>query len=256
MPDLAQWALLAAIGLVVAGARRMAAPREARRVGHLRHAAGGRGARAAPPRGARCAARRRGRSSRRLARRRLLRAGARRGRGARGRNPRARPLADDSAPPAGAPRRGLVGVPGALVALALAGRLCAPGSIGLGQRTVVNQALADAIRAGGGSAGRDPAPARPVRGKPAGSRRSSPTWPMPTWRAAAAEDLQRGGGRPADPARARAGEPSAYRRLINAYIVTGYYDDAQATTDAYATIARPGRAGHPLLPRADRVPTG
>ena len=32
---------------------------------------------------------------------------------------------------------------------------------------------------------------------------------------------------------------SAYRRLNNAYVITAHYDDAQATTDSYATIAGP-----------------
>jgi Flp pilus assembly protein TadD len=39
---------------------------------------------------------------------------------------------------------------------------------------------------------------------------------------------------------------SAYRRLINAYIFTAHYDDAQATTDSYATIAGPDEPDIPF----------
>jgi tetratricopeptide (TPR) repeat protein len=39
---------------------------------------------------------------------------------------------------------------------------------------------------------------------------------------------------------------SAYRRLINAYLVTAHYDDAQATTDSYAAIADPDEPDIPF----------
>jgi Flp pilus assembly protein TadD len=125
---------------------------------------------------------------------------------------------------------------GALVGVALLVGSALPGSIGLGQRTVVNQALADALEEEVdrqaeiqrllGLFEADPADAQVVSDL---------------------ADAYLAGGRPEDLQRAAVAlqillalEPedhSAYRRLINAYIVTGYYDDASATTDSYATIA-------------------
>ena len=139
-------------------------------------------------------------------------------------------------PPAEAPRRGLIGVLGALVALALAIGFALPGSIGLGQRTVVNQALAAELRQ--------------EADRQAEIQRLLGLFEADPQDAEVVSDLADAylaGGSPEDLQRAAVAlqillalEPedaSAYRRLINAYIVTGYYDDAQATTDAFATIA-------------------
>ena len=139
-------------------------------------------------------------------------------------------------PPAEAPRRGLIGVLGAFVALALAIGFALPGSIGLGQRTVVNQALAAELRQ---EADRQAEIQRLL-----GLFEANPQDAQVVSDLA---DAYLAGGSPEDLQRAAVAlqillalEPedaSAYRRLINAYIVTGYYDDAQATTDAFATIA-------------------
>jgi Flp pilus assembly protein TadD len=111
-----------------------------------------------------------------------------------------------------------------------------PGSIGLGQRTVVNQALAYALEEEADRLAEIQRLLGLFEANPADAQVVSDL-----------ADAYLAGGSPEDLQRAAvalqvllAMEPedhSAYRRLINAYIVTGYYDDASATTDAYATIA-------------------
>ena len=140
------------------------------------------------------------------------------------------------APPSRRSARPAVAALGALVGLALLVGFALPGSIGLGQRTVVNQALADALER---EADRQAEIQRLLdlfEADPADAQLVSDL-----------ADAYLAGGSPEDLQRAAVAlqillalEPddhSAYRRLINAYIVTGYYDDASATTDSYATIA-------------------
>jgi cytochrome c-type biogenesis protein CcmI len=129
-----------------------------------------------------------------------------------------------------------IAVFGAVVALALLVGFALPGSIGLGQRTVVNRALADAqvreadrqaeIQRLLGLLSRDPRDAKVVSDL-ADAYLAGET-ARDLQQAAIALQLLIG----LDPQ-----NHSAYRRLINAYIVTGYYDDATATTDSYASIA-------------------
>jgi cytochrome c-type biogenesis protein CcmH len=123
-----------------------------------------------------------------------------------------------------------------LVALALIVGFALPGSIGLGQRTVVNQALADQI------AREDDRQAEIQR--LLGLFEANPRDAQVVSDLA---DAYLAGGSGDDLQRAAVAlqillalEPqnhSAYRRLINAYLVTAHYDDAQATTDSYAAIA-------------------
>jgi cytochrome c-type biogenesis protein CcmI len=125
---------------------------------------------------------------------------------------------------------------GALIVVALLVGFALPGSIGLGQRTVVNQALADGLE--------EEADRQADIQRLLGLFEANPDDAQVVSDLA---DAYLAGGSPEDLQRAAVAlqvllalEPedhSAYRRLINAYIVTGYYDDARATTDAYATIA-------------------
>jgi cytochrome c-type biogenesis protein CcmI len=138
-----------------------------------------------------------------------------------------------------------IAVLGAVIVLALVAGFALPGSIGLGQRTLVNQALADAqareadrqaeIQRLLGRLAADPTDAEVVSDL---------------------ADAYLAGGSPTDLQQAALAlqlllglEPenhSGYRRLINAYIVTGYYDDAAATTDSYASIADPDEPDIPF----------
>ena len=138
-------------------------------------------------------------------------------------------------PPA-VPRRRAIAAIGAVVALALVAGFALPGSIGLGQRTVVNQPLADQLAR---EADRQAEIQRLL-----GLFEANPDDPRVVSDLAdaylagsSAEDLQRAAVALQVLLALEPENHSAYRRLINAYIVTGYYDDAQATTDAYANIA-------------------
>jgi cytochrome c-type biogenesis protein CcmI len=154
--------------------------------------------------------------------------------------PQASPRAASSAA-----RRGKVLALGALVALALLVGFALPGSIGLSQRTVVNQALADAMAQ---EADRQAEIQRLLDLFAADSRDPQVVSDL--------ADAYLAGDSPADLQRAAVAlqillalEPenhSAYRRLINAYLVTAHYDDAQATTDSYATIAAPDEPDIPF----------
>jgi cytochrome c-type biogenesis protein CcmI len=138
-------------------------------------------------------------------------------------------------PGTGGSRRPLV-LLGAFVALALVVGYALPGPIGLGQRTLVNQGLADARAR---EADRQAESQRLLTLLAADPRDAGVVSDL--------ADAYLAGGSAKDLQQAAVAlqlllglEPenhSAYRRLINAYIVTGYYDDAQATTDSYATIA-------------------
>ena len=134
---------------------------------------------------------------------------------------------------------------GALVALALLVGFALPGSIGLGQRTVVNQALADALAQ---EADREAEIQRLLELFDANPRNPEVVSDL--------ADAYLAGGSATDLQHAAAAlqlllalEPenrSAYRRLINAYLITAHYDDAQATTDSYATIAGPDEPDIPF----------
>jgi cytochrome c-type biogenesis protein CcmH len=141
--------------------------------------------------------------------------------------------------------RPMVAALAALVALALLIGFALPGSIGLGQRTVVNQALADEIAQ---EADRQAEIQRLLGLFEANPKDAEVISDL--------ADAYLAGGSAADLQRAAVAlqillalEPenhSAYRRLINAYIVTAHYDDAQATTDSYATIADPDEPDIPF----------
>jgi len=235
MPDLAQWALLVVIGLVVAGAIAWPLLRPAPTVTHDAQADAE--ARALRHRVALDALldveadRRAGSLDDASYEREHAEAEAR---AAETLEPVASKRAGPPTPRGSA--RPAVAALGALVGLALLVGFALPGSIGLGQRTVVNQALADALER---EADRQAEIQRLLdlfEADPADAQVVSDL-----------ADAYLAGGSPEDLQRAAVAlqillalEPddhSAYRRLINAYIVTGYYDDASATTDSYATIA-------------------
>ena len=141
--------------------------------------------------------------------------------------------------------RGRAIVLGALVAVALLVGFVLPGSVGLGQRSVVNQPLADAIRQ--------------EEDRQADLQRlleQFATNPRDPQVVSDLADAYLEGGSAEDLRLAAYAlqlliglEPenhSAYRRLINAYLVTGYYEQATAATDGYATIARPDEPDIPF----------
>lgn len=149
------------------------------------------------------------------------------------------PAAEPIAPPVpGTNARLRVAALAALIAVAMLVGFALPGSIGLGQRTVVNQPLADEIK-------------READRQAQIQRLLSIFEADPTDAQVVSDlaDAYLAGGSPEDLQRAAVAlnlllglqpeDHSAYRRLINAYIVTGYFDEAQATTDSYATIAVP-----------------
>jgi cytochrome c-type biogenesis protein CcmH len=147
--------------------------------------------------------------------------------------------------PAAARSRRPVAVLGAIVAVALVAGFALPGSIGLGQRTLVNQALADAqareadrqaeIQRLLGLLAADPSDAQVVSDLADAYLAGETATDLQ--RAAVALQLLLG---------LQPENHSAYRRLINAYIVAGSYDNAEATTDAYATIADPDEPDIPF----------
>lgn len=132
--------------------------------------------------------------------------------------------------------RGMIAALGALVALALLVGFALPGSIGLAQRTVVNQALADAMSQ---EADRQAEIQRLLDLFAANPGDAQVVSDLADAYLAgdSADDLQRAAVALQILLALEPENHSAYRRLINAYLVTAHYDDAQATTDAYATIA-------------------
>lgn len=235
MPDLAQWALLVAIGLVVAGAIAWPLLRPAASVTH--EAQPGAETRALRHRVALDALldveadRRAGSLDDASYERERAEAEARAAE-------TLEPVAGEAAvaPPPRRSARPTVAALGALVALALLVGFALPGSIGLGQRTVVNQALADALEE---EADRQAEIQRLLglfEANPADAQVVSDLADA-YLAGGSAEDLQRAAVALQVLLALEPEDHSAYRRLINAYIVTGYYDDASATTDAYATIA-------------------
>jgi cytochrome c-type biogenesis protein CcmI len=137
-----------------------------------------------------------------------------------------------------APRygRGIIVAFGALIALALLVGFALPGSIGLAQRTVVNQPLADAIAR---EADRQAEVQRLLDLFAANPRDAQVVSDLADAYLAgdSAGDLQRAAVALQILLVLQPDDHSAYRRLVNAYLVTAHYDDAQAATDSYATIA-------------------
>lgn len=142
-------------------------------------------------------------------------------------------------------RRGSVAVLGALVALALLVGFALPGTIGLGQRTVVNQALADAMAR---EADRQAEIQRLLGLFAADSHDPQVVSDLADAYLAgdSPDDLQRGAVALQILLALEPENHSAYRRLINAYLVTGHYEDAEATTNSYATIAAPDEPDIPF----------
>jgi tetratricopeptide (TPR) repeat protein len=132
-----------------------------------------------------------------------------------------------------------------LVALALVIGFALPGSIGLGQRTVVNQALADQIAR---ESDRQAEIQRLLGLFEANPQDAQVVSDLADAYLAgdSGEDLQRAAVALQILLALEPENHSAYRRLINAYLVTAHYDDAQATTDSYATIADPDEPDIPF----------
>jgi cytochrome c-type biogenesis protein CcmI len=142
-------------------------------------------------------------------------------------------------------RRGAVAALGALVALALLVGFALPGTIGLGQRTVVNQALADAMAQ---EADRQADIQRLLDLFAADSHDAQVVSDLADAYLAggSVDDLQRAAVALQILLALQPENHSAYRRLINAYLVTAHYDDAQATTDSFAAIADPDEPDIPF----------
>jgi len=134
----------------------------------------------------------------------------------------------------------------AVLGIALLVAFALPGSIGLGQRTVVNQALADAIQQ---EADRQAEIQRLL-----GLFAANPDDPRVVSDLA---DAYLAGGSAEDLRRAAVAlqvllalEPedtSAYRRLVTAYITAADWSDAAAATDSYAAIADPDEPDIPFF---------
>ena len=160
-------------------------------------------------------------------------------------------LTDDEPPkppsPGTPPRaaRPLVIGLGAVVIVALLVAFALPGSLGLGQRTVVDQALADQLA----QASANEAEIQRLLGLFA----ADPSDPQVVSDLAdaylaggTADDLQRAAVALQVLLALQPEDHSAYRRLINAYIVAGDYTDARKTTDSYARIAAPNEPDIPF----------
>jgi cytochrome c-type biogenesis protein CcmH len=151
---------------------------------------------------------------------------------------KAPPLESPARPTPPGQGRGAIVALAALIALAMVVGFALPGSIGLGQRTVVNQALADAMSQ---EADRQAEIQRLLGLFEANPRDAKVVSDLADAYLAggSADDLQRGAVALQILLALEPENHSAYRRLINAYVITAHYDDAQATTDSYATIAGP-----------------
>jgi cytochrome c-type biogenesis protein CcmH len=132
-----------------------------------------------------------------------------------------------------------------VVLAALVVAFALPGSIGLGQRTVVDQALADQLAQASANA----AEIQRLLGL-FGTNPSDPQVVSDLADAylagGTADDLQRAAVALQVLLALQPENHSAYRRLINAYIIAGDYTDAQATTDSYAGIAGPNEPDIPF----------
>jgi cytochrome c-type biogenesis protein CcmH len=157
------------------------------------------------------------------------------------------PAAAEPSPPPrpGGNSRSGVAALAAVLALALLIGFALPGSIGLGQRTVVNQALADQIAQ---EKDRQAEIQRLLQLFDANPRDARVISDLADAYLAgdSGDDLQRAAVALQILLALEPENHSAYRRLINAYIVTAHYDDAQATTDSYATIAGPDEPDIPF----------
>jgi cytochrome c-type biogenesis protein CcmH len=141
--------------------------------------------------------------------------------------------------------RPMVAALATLVAFAVLVGFALPGSIGLGQRTVVNQALADQIAQ---EADRQAEIQRLLGLFEANPKDAQVVSDLADAYLAggSGEDLQRAAVALQILLALEPENQSAYRRLINAYLVTAHYDDAQATTDSYAAIADPDEPDIPF----------
>lgn len=153
--------------------------------------------------------------------------------------------ANPSVPSATGGNRRMVAALATLVALALIIGFALPGSIGLGQRTVVNQALADEIAR---ESDRQAEIQRLLGLFEADPRDAQVVSDLADAYLAgdAGGDLQRAAVALQILLALEPENHSAYRRLINAYVATAHYDDAQATTDSYAAIADPDEPDIPF----------
>jgi cytochrome c-type biogenesis protein CcmH len=125
---------------------------------------------------------------------------------------------------------------GGIVALALVVGFALPGTIGLGQRTVVDRALADALAQ---ESAREADVQRLLALFAANPKDAKVVSDLADAYLAggSADDLQRAAVALQVLLALEPENHSAYRRLINAYIVAADYPDARATTDAYASVA-------------------
>jgi cytochrome c-type biogenesis protein CcmI len=141
--------------------------------------------------------------------------------------------------------RGAIVALAALIAVSMVVGFALPGSIGLGQRTVVNQALAEAMSQ---EADRQAEIQRLLGLFEANPQDAKVVSDLADAYLAgdSADDLRRGAVALQILLALEPKNHSAYRRLINAYVVTAHYDDAQATTDSYATIADPDEPDIPF----------
>ncbi len=155
------------------------------------------------------------------------------------------PLQPASPAATSATGRGTAAAFGALVAVALLVGFALPGSIGLAQRTVVNQPLADALAE---EEDRQAEVQRLLGLFAANTRDPQVISDLADAYLAgdSLEDLQRAAAALQILLALQPENHSAYRRLINAYLVTAHYDDAQAATDSYATIAGPDEPDIPF----------
>ena len=156
------------------------------------------------------------------------------------------PAEPTARPVAGANVRPRVAGLAALIALGLLVGFALPGSIGLGQRTVVNQALADAIQQ---EADRQ-AEIQRLLGlfevNPGDAQVVSDLADA-YLAGGGAEDLQRAAVALQVLLALEPGDTSAYRRLVTAYITAGDWNDAGSATDSYAAIADPDEPDIPFF---------
>lgn len=134
----------------------------------------------------------------------------------------------------------------ALLTLALLVGFALPGSIGLGERTVVNRALADATKA---EADRQAEIQRLLglfEAKPDDARVVSDLADA-YLAGGSAEDLQRAAVALQVLLALEPGDTSAYRRLVTAYIAAADWSDARAATNSYAAVATPDEPDIPFF---------
>ena len=134
----------------------------------------------------------------------------------------------------------------ALVAIGLLVGFALPGSIGLGERTVVNQALADAIQQ---EADRQAEIQRLLGLFAANPEDAQVVSDLADayFAGGSAEDLQRAAVALQVLLALTPDDTSAYRRLVTAYITAADWRDARAATDSYAAVADPDEPDIPFF---------